>query len=103
MARKIDVLVVSRHEGTINYISKLFSSDFFNIKVKDHIEKVEEVKEDIIVGNLPLNLIQKLLAKGKKFFYVALNIPRELRGKEIEDVSKYIEIYEVNSLELAKW
>ena len=105
MTKKEEVLIVSRHPATVRFIKSLFPSDFFEVKTVEHIDKPEEVKEGIVVGNLPLPLIAKLLKNGKKFIYVNMEIPQELRGKELDDeeVKKYITLYDVNSIELERW
>ena len=103
--RKENVLIISRHPATIRFIKSLFPSDFFEVRIAEHIDKPEEVKEGIVVGNLPLPLIAKLIKDGKKFIYISMEIPQELRGKELNDeqVRKYICLYDVNKVELEKW
>ena len=97
------VLIISGHDATIKYLSEIFGN--FEVRVIQHLSDLNEVNEDIVVGNLPLPLIAELLKRGKRFIYVSLIIPAELRGKELnsEQVKEYIELYEIKNLELERW
>jgi len=97
------VLIISRHPATVDFLKEVFED--FEIVVKPHLETTEVPEEEIIVGNLPLNLIEKLVKAGKRFIYIAMSIPQELRGRELnsEQVKEYIELYEIKELKLEKW
>jgi len=97
-----NVVVVSRHEGTI----KLLKKHFPDAEVIDHLNDVSEIpKGSLVIGNLPLPMIEEILKRGSRFVIVSLNIPRELRGKELteEELKKFAEFIEVEDLKLKKF
>ena len=95
------MIVVSRHRGTIEYV-KMFFPD---AEVIEHLTDVNDIpRGSIVIGNLPITLINRILERGCRFIYVSLNIPKEMRGRElsIEELDKYIEFIEIKRLELEK-
>ena len=99
----VDVVIVSRHKSTVEYLKTIFG----NAEVVDHLtpEDIEKIKGKIVVGNLPIDMIAELLKNGNRFVLVTLNVPRELRGKELslKEVKKYCKLYEIVDLKLSEF
>jgi len=95
------VVIVSRHEGTIDYLKKRYP----NAEVVNHIDDPKKFKDSLIIGNLPINIIDTLLKNGNRFVLLTLNVPQELRGKELgeEELKRYAKFYEVRKLELEEF
>ena len=96
------VIIVSRHEGTVSFLKKLFPE----ARVIQHLNDPGEIPEGAMVfGNLPIHIIEQLLRRGCRFFLVSLEVPRELRGQDLPEdtVAKYIRIYEVADLKLSEF
>jgi len=64
-----------------------------------------ECRNCLIIGNLPINIISELLQNNNRFVLLALNVPPELRGKELneEELKKYMKLYEVKKLEIEEF
>jgi len=95
------VVIVSRHEGTISLLKKRFP----DAEVVGHLSDPATYKDCLIIGNLPINMIAELLQNNNRFVLVALNVPPELRGKELneEELKKYMKLYEVKKLEIEEF
>jgi len=95
------VVIVSRHEATVNYLKKRFP----NADVISHMSDPSEYRNCLIIGNLPINVIDTLLKNGNRFVMVSLDIPKELRGKELneEELKKYMKLYEIKELKLEEF
>ena len=99
------VAIVSRHKDTVKLLKCLFHPVHDKI---DEIEHVEDPKQldnyDVIAGNIPLSLF--LRTEAKHLILVSLNIPRELRGKELSlnELKKYAEFVAIyKNMEFEKW
>lgn len=93
------VAIVSRHKSTIDFVKAMFR----DVTVLEHVNDIEELKDfDLIVGNLPLPMVAEIKRMGKRFVMVSLNIPKELRGKELtlEELHKFAELIEVEELKI---
>jgi len=95
------VVIVSRHEGTINYLKKHYP----NAEVVNHIDDPKKFKDSLIIGNLPLHMVSEILKNGNRFVMVSLDVPKELRGKELNEseLKEYIKLYEIKKLELEEF
>jgi len=95
------VIIVSRHAATVNLIKKHFPE----AEVVSHMTEDSIPENALIIGNLPLPMVEKVLKKGNRFVMVSLNIPPELRGKELneEELKRFAEFVEVKKLELEKF
>lgn len=72
--------LVSRHQGAIDFINSL------GIEIHQQVPhlNLEEVNPgDVIYGTLPIHLAAEVCAKGARYLHLTLNLPFELRGKEI--------------------
>ncbi|MCD6450307.1 MAG: hypothetical protein J7L34_07360 [Thermotogaceae bacterium] len=79
-------LIVTRHQALLRLLQELriVTND---TQVVTHIESAEMLEDKVVVGNLPLNLA----ANCKEVWSPVLNVPKELRGKELsfEELKKY--------------
>jgi len=94
-----NIVVVSRHKGTIDYLK----SKLGDVQVIEHLTSVEQIpKNSVVIGNLPINMIEEVIKRGNEFILVTLDIPKELRGKDLDvnEVKKYVKFYKVKKLEL---
>ena len=82
-------LIVSRHKSTIELLSKLLGKHGIPFDVKDHVDVRDLENYDIVVGNLPLTYI--ITSAIPYYIQVVLEVPRELRGKELgyDELMKY--------------
>lgn len=93
---------MSRHKGTIDY----FREKLGDIDVKEHVNSLEELIDyDVIIGNLPITAIALLKEMGKRFILISLEVPRELRGKELskEELEKYMKLVEIEELKIKEF
>ena len=86
------IYVVSRHMAARDFI--LDRGFFGSVILIDHFSKedLELLKpDDIVVGNLPVQLVASICQTGAKFYALVLDLPLEARGKELTllDMYKY--------------
>jgi len=95
------VVIVSRHPATVKYLKNIWPE----AEVIDHLDDPRRFKNCLLVGNLPLPMVAELLRNGNRFVMVTLNVPKELRGKELgeEELKKYMKLYEITKLELSEF
>ncbi len=98
-----EVVIVSRHPATINYLKTVFPV----AKVVSHVSSLDEIPTGaLVIGNLPIHLIDKLInERGCRFVLVSLDIPQELRGKELneQELKKYMRLFEISELKLSEF
>jgi len=85
------VLIVSRHPSTQKLLASILDKHGFEYDIVDHVDDVAILnKYDVIIGNVPLSLFVK--ATVQYYIQVNLEIPKELRGKELDvsELSKYV-------------
>lgn len=75
-----EILIVSRHAGAIEFVESAgFSGD-----VVEHFSPDMASPGMIIVGILPIPLIQEVLDSGARFILIIMpSIPQEMRGVEL--------------------
>jgi len=99
----MEVVIVSQHESTI----KLLKTVFPEAKVVSHINSPEDIPSgSLVIGNLPIHMVSELINnRGCRFVLVSLDIPPELRGKELgeEELKKYMKLVEISKLELSEF
>jgi|GEM_PF-3346252 len=82
-------LIVSRHEDTIKLLMSFIEKQFDTYaEVLEHLteDKLRELDENShVFGNLPLNMIAQVINKGASFYSLELDIPKELRGRELDE------------------
>jgi len=87
-------LIVTRHPALVEYLRELAPS-LHEAEVRTHVTE-DDVRGRVVFGTLPLHLA----ALAEKVVVVPLNLPYELRGKELslEQVRQYagkLEVYVV--------
>ncbi len=71
---------ISRHAGAVAWAE---TEGFIVDQQLAHLEPSVIQSGDIIIGNLPINLIAAVNARGGRYFHLTLTVPMELRGKEL--------------------
>lgn len=92
---------VSRHAGAVDWIRR---QGYALDRIVDHLEAAHIAAGDIVIGNLPLNLAAQVCARGARLFVLVVDLPRELRGRELDadTLERYgarLERYHVELLE----
>ncbi len=71
---------VTRHQGAIEWAKQQ------GIKVDvqiSHLDPAIIKSGDIIIGSLPVNLAAEVCSRGGRYLHLSLDLPQELRGKEL--------------------
>lgn len=83
------IYLVTRHPGTLLWLQKQFC---------DPVQHISHLSDDILLhagdhvcGNLPLDRVAKLNARGVRYSHLVINVPFHLRGKELteDDLETY--------------
>lgn len=80
------VYFVSRHEGAKSWIRYMGQSNLLPLKVDlvlDHLSLDQVFPGDVVLGNLPLHIIECIQERGGQFVHLELDIPVELREQEL--------------------
>ena len=79
-------IVVTRHKALVQYLKEQGLIDE-NTQIVSHIDNPDIIKNKIVLGVLP----HSLSCLTKEYWEISLNLPPELRGKElsVEDIKKY--------------
>jgi len=94
--------IVTRHEGTISLLKKHFTG----AEVMPHLDINKIKRGDSVYGVLPIHLIHEVMSRGATFYIVSLDIPPELRGKELSEeevLSLNLRLMRVKNLELEEF
>lgn len=71
---------VSRHRGAKDWAQEQgIAVDY----VVEHLEMGAVAAGDTVVGSLPVNLAAEVCRRGARYLHLSLELPRELRGKEL--------------------
>ena len=70
---------VSRHQGAIAWARQQGIEAVF----VDHLDPHQVRPGDTVVGTLPVPLVAEINAKGARYFHLSINLPQELRGREL--------------------
>lgn len=73
--------LVSRHPGAEEFLRH--TGQLFD-RVVPHLDVALLKPGDTVIGTLPLHLAAAVCACGARFFHLALDVPAELRGKELD-------------------
>lgn len=88
---------ISRHPGAREWIAQQgVAAD----RLVAHLDVAIVKRGDTVIGSLPVNLAAEVCAGGARYLHLSLDLPHELRGKELTaaDMRKYgarIEEYRV--------
>lgn len=71
---------ISRHAGAVAWAN---SQGFHVDQQLAHFDVSIVQAGDVVLGTLPVNLIAEVNARGGRYFHLTLELPAELRGKEL--------------------
>lgn len=71
--------IVSRHAGALAWLA---AEGWHGTQI-DHLDIDCVAAHDVVIGTLPANLAAEVCAKGARYIHLALRIPLELRGVEL--------------------
>lgn len=94
--------LVSRHLGAVEWIQQQ------GIKIDQQVEHLDisQIKAgDLIIGTLPIQLAAKISELGADYWHLCIDMPKELRGKELDSTLlnqlgaelKAFKVYSVNT------
>ena len=71
---------ISRHPGAVEWAE----SEGFHVDERlAHFDVTIVEQGDCILGTLPINLVAQVNERGGKYMHLTLELPSELRGKEL--------------------
>lgn len=71
---------VSRHQGARQWAQERgLAVDCW----VDHLQIEQLAEGDCVYGSLPVSLAAAVIDAGARYFHLTLNLPRELRGREL--------------------
>ncbi len=76
----MSVYFVSRHPGAKDWAAE---EGIAVDQVIDHLEIDRVDPGDVVIGSLPVNLAAEVCARGGRYLHLSLELPFELRGKEL--------------------
>lgn len=71
---------ITRHQGALQW------AEASGIAYDQHLEHLDpQLIEagDTVIGTLPVNLAAEVCARGAEYLHLNLDLPRELRGREL--------------------
>ncbi len=71
---------VSRHDGALQWMQQ--SGRAFDRHVA-HLDPIEVLPGDAVIGTLPVNLAAQVCARGAAYWHLALAMPAQARGHEL--------------------
>lgn len=71
---------VSRHPGAMEWAA---SQGLAVDQLITHLDPSYVRSGDTVIGTLPVNLVAEVCARGARYLHLTLNLPTELRGKEL--------------------
>jgi len=100
----LTLFIISRHKATQEFLTELLGKWEDNVIILEHLDDIKQIPLMAkVAGNLPINMIAELVNKRRcTFYYVSLEVPKELRGKELdfETLKKYAKIYKITHISL---
>lgn len=72
---------VSRHPGALAWAQEHGLETDHRV---DHLDLRRIASGDRVYGSLPINLAAEVCVRGARYFHLSLNVPRELRGQEMD-------------------
>jgi len=88
MNDQVNVSIVTRHSGSVPVIRELLGKKFSNFEVVEvipHLNDISEIRGDVLVGILPINIAAAVQAAGIRFVEFAIDMTPQLRGKELDE------------------
>lgn len=72
--------LVSRHPGALEWLR---ARGIEAERTVDHLDPETPEPGDVVIGTLPLHIAARLSERGVRFQFLALDLPPELRGREL--------------------
>ena len=74
------MILISRHLATVEWLkSKGVAVD----KHQSHFDTKNVKTGDVIIGNLPIQMVAEVCIKGGEYHHIEIDLPKDLRGKEL--------------------
>jgi len=79
---------ISRHEGALDWLQQQAIQVDQQLS---HFDPSITQADDVVIGTLPINLVAEVNQRGGRYLHLTLNLPSELRGKELSaaDMTRY--------------
>ena len=75
------IYIVSRHAGAVEWLLQKVSLPAVHL---EHLQNSEDIGlGDTVVGTLPINQVDAICQNGACYLHIDVDIPLELRGKEL--------------------
>ena len=71
---------ISRHPGAVEWAAR---QHMRVDQLIDHLDAAIVKAGDTVIGSLPVNLAAQVCAKGAAYWHLSLELPAELRGREL--------------------
>ncbi|NWG32777.1 MAG: CRISPR-associated protein Csx16 [Rhodocyclaceae bacterium] len=71
---------ISRHPGASEWAA---SQGLTIDQPLEHLDANLVSRGDVVIGTLPVHLVAEVNARGARYFHLTLDLPPELRGKEL--------------------
>lgn len=96
--------LVTRHPGAREWVER---EGIAVDRIVDHLDPTQVKAGDVVTGSLPVNLAAQVCAAGGRYLHLSLDLPPELRGKELSvedmrEVRARIEEYSVHRVDSAE-
>lgn len=70
---------VSRHAGAHDWAAR----KGFDVEVVSHFDAETVESGDVVIGTLPVNLVETVCRRGGRYFHLILDLTAEDRGREL--------------------
>lgn len=90
---------ISRHPGAVEWaVRQRLAIDH----VVPHLDPAQVQPGDTVIGSLPVNLAAQVCAGGAAYWHLSVELPAELRGRELsaddlESLGARVEAFEVQA------
>lgn len=74
--------LVSRHAGAVKWLHR---RGYEAVQTIAHLDPTTIQPGDTVIGTLPVHLAAAVCARGARFVFLSVDIPAQLRGKELTD------------------
>ena len=74
--------IVTRHPGALQWMRR---QGVVATRVVAHLDTNEIADGDEVIGTLPVPLVAEVCARGARYLHLRINMPVELRGKELTE------------------
>lgn len=71
---------ISRHPGAIEWAAR---QNLVVTRFVPHLDPAQVEPGDTVIGSLPVNLAAQVCAAGADYWHLSLELPAELRGREL--------------------